>query len=64
MLSLRKSEVNKEENEHQYYTPDFKIIGQKIMAKRGQGRTAIPRPDCWDEMVDTVKTIGRESGFT
>ena len=62
-VALRKSEVNKGENEHQYYTPDFRIMNQKIMAKRGQGRTAIPRPDCWDEMVDAVKTIGRELGI-
>ncbi len=62
-VALRKSEVNKRENEHQYYTPDFNIMSQRIMEKRDQGRTPIPRPDCWDEMVNAVKTIGRELGI-
>jgi glycosyltransferase involved in cell wall biosynthesis len=62
-VALRKSEVNKGENEHQYYTPDFKIMSQRIMEKRDQGRTPIPRPDCWDEMVNAVRTIGRELGI-
>ena len=62
-VALRKSEVNKGENEHQYYTPDFKLFSQRIMEKRDQGRTPIPRPDCWDEMVNAVRTIGRELGI-
>ena len=62
-VALRKSEINKRENEHQYYTPDFKIMSQRIMEKRDQGRTPILRPDCWDEMVNAVKTIGRELGI-
>ena len=41
----------------------FKIMSQRIMEKRDQGRTPIPRPDCWDEMVNAVRTIGRELGI-
>ena len=62
-VALRKSEINKGENEHQYYTPDFKIMSQRIMEKRDQGRSPIPRPDCWGEMLDAVRTIGRTLGI-
>ena len=33
-VALRKSEIHKERNEHHYYTPDFRIMEQKIMQKR------------------------------
>ena len=62
-VALRRSEIHKEKNEHQYYTPDFKIITQRIMERRNQGRHPIERPDCWEEMIMAVKTIGRELGI-
>ena len=62
-VALRKSEIHKERNEHHYYTPDFRIIKQKIMQKRDQGTIPIERPDCWDEMVDAVRAIGKELGI-
>jgi glycosyltransferase involved in cell wall biosynthesis len=62
-VALLKSEIYKEKNEHHYYTPDFRIIGQRIMDNRKQGTVPIERPDCWDEMVTTVRAIGRELGI-
>lgn len=62
-VALRKSEIHKEKNEHHYYTPDFRIMKQKIMEKRDQGTMPIERPDCWDEMVEAVQAIGRELGI-
>lgn len=62
-VALRRSEIHKEKNEHQYYTPEFKIITQKIMERRDQGKHPIERPDCWEEMIMAVKTIGRELGI-
>jgi glycosyltransferase involved in cell wall biosynthesis len=60
---LRKSEINKDENEHQYYTPEFNLIQTQIMEKRKQGKIPIERPDCWEEMIQSVKTIGMELGI-
>jgi glycosyltransferase involved in cell wall biosynthesis len=62
-IALRKSEIHKERNEHHYYTPDFRIIEQKVMEKRDQGTVPIERPDCWDEMIEAVQAIGRELGI-
>ena len=62
-VALRKSEINKDENEHQYYTPEFNLIQMQIMEKRKQGKIPIERPDCWEEMVESVKTIGQELGI-
>ena len=57
-VALRKSEVNKSLNEHQYYDENFKLMPGKIMEKRDQGQNPIQRPDCWQEMIESVRTIG------
>ena len=62
-VALRKSEIHKTKNEHQYYTPEFKIIESRVMENRQQGQIPIDRPDCWDEMVQSAQTIGKALGI-
>ena len=62
-VALRKSEVNKSLNEHQYYDENFKLMPGKIMEKRDQGQDPIQRPDCWQEMIESVRTIGAALGM-
>ena len=62
-VALRKSEVHKNQNVHQYYSPEFKIITDRIMKNRQQGQNPIEKPDCWDEMVEAVRIIGKSLGI-
>lgn len=62
-VALRKSEVHKEKNLHQYYTANFEIIKDKIMEKRQQGHIPIEKPDCWEEMIESVGKIGKSLGM-
>ncbi len=62
-VALRKSEVKKDKNKHQYYTPNFKVINQRIMKNRPQETIPVDKPDCWDEMVQSVQKIGESLGI-
>lgn len=62
-VALRKSEIEKNKNEHQYYTSEFKIIEHSVMENRRQGHVPIERPDCWNEMIQSVQTIGKALGI-
>ena len=62
-VALRKSEVHKEQNEHHYLTSNFELFHERVMKHRDQGTELIPRPDCWDEMIEAVQTIGRAVGI-
>jgi glycosyltransferase involved in cell wall biosynthesis/Tfp pilus assembly protein PilF len=62
-VALRKSEIHKDQNVHQYYSPEFKIITDRVMKNRQQGQNPIEKPDCWDEMVEVVRIIGKSLGI-
>ena len=62
-VALRKSEVHLNQNEHHYFTPNFELIQEKVMEHRDQGQSNLPRPDCWDEMLRSVRQIGKSMGI-
>ena len=62
-VALRKSEIHKEQNEHHYLTPNFVLMKEKVMKHRDQNQTSLERPDCWEEMIEAVQTIGKAVGI-
>ena len=62
-VALRRSEINKEQNEHHYLKPNFVPFGEKVMKHRKQSKTPLERPDCWEEMIEAVRTIGKAVGI-
>lgn len=62
-VALRRSEIKKELNEHHYLRPNFVPLGEKVMKHREQSETPLVRPDCWEEMIEAVRTIGKAVGI-
>ena len=62
-VALRRSEIHKEQNEHHYLLPNFALMEMKVMKHREQNQTPLERPDCWEEMIEAVQTIGKAVGI-
>ena len=57
-VTLRTSNVSLSENTHHYFDEKFQPFSEKIMDSREVQDTTIQRPDCWDEMIQSVKKLG------
>ena len=60
---LRRSAVDTSLNEWEYFDPQFKPIESKIMKNSNLPERNIPKPDCWEEMVEVVSKIGSKLGI-
>jgi tetratricopeptide (TPR) repeat protein len=59
---LRKSSIDQHANIHHYLDCDLKPICHKVMSSRPVPDEPFPLPDCWDEMLEDVRTLGRSLG--
>ena len=55
---FRVSEIDKSQNLHFYFDSDFRPFPEQIMTSRPLNPYDLEKPDCWEEMVEAVKTIG------
>jgi len=59
---LRNSTVDKSMNIHHYFTPDLRQLKRQICTTRDVPKEPLFFPECWDEMVTKVKTLGKKLG--
>jgi len=59
---LRRSVKDKYANVHHYLDTDFREIPRKVMSNRNVPKEAFPMPDCWDAMVEDVRSLGKALG--
>ena len=59
---LRNSTVDKYANVHHYFSPDLRQFQRRICSSRPVPDEPLFFPECWDEMVNQVKMLGKKLG--
>ena len=59
-VCLRVSEVDATKNVHHYLDANFKPMPFQVFKGRPLPKKLPPKPDCWNEMMEVVQSIGRE----
>jgi hypothetical protein len=55
----RNSGINLKSNRHWFMKEDWSPLGMKIQKYQEPQETPLPKPDCYDELIHTVKKVGR-----
>jgi len=55
----RNSGVNLKANRHWFLKDDWSDLGIKIQKTQDLQTAPLPKPDCYDELIDTVRKVGR-----
>lgn len=55
----RNSGVNVRANRHSFLKEDWSDLGIKIQRTQALQKEPLPKPDCYDELVQTVREVGR-----
>ena len=55
--------MNKEHNYEGGLFNYIVLMEEKVMKYRDQNQTPLERPDCWEEMIAAVQTIGKAVGI-
>ena len=59
---LRKSETDIHQNIHHYFSGDLRQLQRRVSSPKPVPEEPLYFPECWDEMVTQVKTLGKELG--